>query len=69
MTDINGLMRDPQDEDSLISSVSEQEVTELMEQGVISGGMLPKVKCCMDAIERGVQKVFIINGTLPHTRF
>ena len=66
MTDINGLMRDPQDEDSLISSVSEQEVTELMEQGVISGGMIPKVKCCMDAIERGVQKVFIINGTLPH---
>ena len=66
MTDINGLMRDPQDEDSLISSVSEQEITELMEQGVISGGMIPKVKCCMDAIERGVQKVFIINGTLPH---
>ena len=66
MTDINGLMRDPQDEDSLISSVSEQEVTELIEQGVISGGMIPKVKCCMDAIERGVQKVFIINGTLPH---
>ena len=67
MTDINGLMRDPHDPHSLISRVTIPEIAALKSEGVISGGMIPKVDCCVDAIERGVRKVFIINGTVPHS--
>ena len=66
MTDIAGLLRDKDDPNSLIPAVNVSEAPELMRSGVISGGMIPKVECCIDAIRRGVQKVFIIDGRIPH---
>jgi len=67
MTDIKGLLRDVHDEDSLIPVVSVEEVPELMASGVISGGMLPKIECCVEAIRSGVKKTFIIDGRRPHS--
>lgn len=66
MTDISGLLRDPEDPNSLIPSITVSQVKDLMKQGAISGGMIPKVECCVHAIECGVKKVFIIDGTIPH---
>ncbi len=66
MTDISGLLRDPQDPDSLIPRVTVSQVDELMKQGIICGGMIPKVECCVHAIQCGVKKVFIIDGRIPH---
>lgn len=66
MTDIAGLMRDKDDPNSLIPEVSLAEIDELLKQGVISGGMIPKVGCCVDAIRQGVKKVVIMDGRVPH---
>ena len=66
MTDIAGLLRDKDDESSLISSVCVSEAPLLMREGVISGGMIPKIECCVEAIRQGVNKVFIIDGRVPH---
>ncbi|MBR2365659.1 MAG: acetylglutamate kinase, partial [Oscillospiraceae bacterium] len=66
MTDIAGLMRDKDDPASLISEVSLAEIDELLQQGVISGGMIPKVGCCVTAIRQGVSKVVIMDGRVPH---
>lgn len=66
MTDIAGLLRDKDDSSSLIPVVRVSEAPQLIQQGVIQGGMIPKVDCCIEAIRRGVKKVFIINGTVPH---
>ena len=66
MTDIAGLMRDKDDPSSLISEVSLAEIDELLQQGVISGGMIPKVGCCSEAIRQGVKKVVIMDGRVPH---
>ena len=67
MTDIAGLMRDTSDPSSLISKVNVSEVPQLVGDGVISGGMIPKVDCCVEAIRRGVKKVFVIDGRVPHS--
>lgn len=67
MTDIRGLLRDPSDEESLIPVVHASEAPELIQEGIISGGMIPKVECCIDAIRQGVGKVFIIDGRVPHS--
>lgn len=67
MTDIRGLLRDKDDEDSLISKVTLGDSAKLIEKGIISGGMIPKVECCFDAIRGGVKKVFIIDGRVPHS--
>lgn len=66
MTDIAGLLRDKDNENSLISSVCVSEAPQLMREGVISGGMIPKIECCVEAIRKGVGKVFIIDGRVPH---
>ncbi len=66
MTDIVGLLRDKDDESTLISSVCVSEAPMLMREGVISGGMIPKIECCVEAIRQGVNKVFIIDGRVPH---
>ncbi|MBR6743099.1 MAG: acetylglutamate kinase [Clostridia bacterium] len=66
MTDIAGLLRDKDDESSLISSVCVSEAPQLMREGIISGGMIPKVECCVEAIRQGVNRVFIIDGRIPH---
>ncbi len=67
MTDIAGLMRDTSDPSSLISQVNISEVPQLVGDGIISGGMIPKVECCVEAIRRGVKKVFVIDGRVPHS--
>ena len=67
LTDVRGLLRDPGDEETLIHVVRAGEVPELMEQGVISGGMIPKMECCVDAIHGGVERVHILDGRIPHS--
>lgn len=67
MTDIVGLLRDKDDESTLISSVCVSEAPQLQREGIISGGMIPKIECCVEAIRQGVSKVFIIDGRVPHS--
>lgn len=67
MTDIRGILRDKDDENSLIRVINVSEVPSLMRSGIISGGMIPKVECCTEAVRRGVKKVFIIDGRVPHS--
>lgn len=66
MTDIEGILRDKNDPGSIIPYVDISEINELFESGVVSGGMIPKVECCIDAINRGVKKVIILDGRVPH---
>ena len=67
LTDVRGLLRDPKDESTLIHVVRTQEVPALVEEGVISGGMIPKMQCCVDAIHGGVERVHILDGRIPHS--
>lgn len=67
LTDIRGILRDMDDENSLIRVIRVDEVPALMNSGVISGGMIPKVECCVEAVRRGVKKVFVIDGRVPHS--
>ena len=67
LTDIRGLLRDPKDEETLIHVVHVDDVAKLMEEGVISGGMIPKMQCCVDAIQGGVERVHILDGRIPHS--
>ena len=67
LTDIAGVLKDADDPSSLIPSLDIKEAKELFATGVISGGMIPKVECCIDAINRGVRKVFIMDGRVPHS--
>ena len=66
MTDIPGVMMDPKDPESLIPCIDLQDAQNLFDSGVISGGMIPKVQCCIDAIKDGVHKVTILDGRVPH---
>ncbi len=67
LTDVRGLLRDPKDEETLIHVVRTHEVPELVEQGIITGGMIPKMECCVDAIAGGVERVHILDGRIPHS--
>ncbi|PID82118.1 MAG: acetylglutamate kinase [Clostridiales bacterium] len=67
MTDIAGLLKDKDDESTLISSMDIKDIPNLEKQGIISGGMIPKIKCCVDAIKSGVKKTCIIDGRVPHS--
>ena len=67
MTDVRGLLRDKDDADSLISIVQVSEVANLKRQGIISGGMIPKIDCCVEAVRRGVKRTHIIDGRIPHS--
>ena len=67
MTDIAGLMLDKDDHSTLISSVDISEIPDMIEKGIIGGGMIPKVECCVDALKNGVSKVFIIDGRVEHS--
>lgn len=67
LTDIRGLLRDSKDEDTLIHVLHIYDVPGLVEQGVISGGMIPKMECCVDAISGGVERVHILDGRIPHS--
>ena len=66
MTDITGVMLDPHDPESLMPCIDLVDAKQLMEEGVISGGMIPKIECCIDAISYGVRKVIILDGRVPH---
>ena len=66
MTDIAGLLRDKDDPSTLVRVIGVSEAPQLMREGIISGGMIPKVDCCIEAIRRGVGRVFIIDGRIPH---
>lgn len=66
LTDVDGIMQNPDDPSTIISHIGFNRVDELIEEGVIKGGMLPKVSSCVRAIKEGVRKVHIINGTIPH---
>ena len=67
ISDVPGLMNDPSDPSTIIQSIDRKEAFELIEQGVISGGMIPKVKSAVDALNAGVRKVHFIDGRLRHT--
>ena len=67
MTDISGILRDKNDPDSLISVIRAQDAPALIQSGIISDGMIPKVECCVNAIHWGVRRVFIIDGRIPHS--
>ncbi|MBQ1536965.1 MAG: acetylglutamate kinase [Ruminococcus sp.] len=67
MTDIAGLCQDKDDPSTLIPSVSVSDVPYLKNTGIISGGMIPKIDCCVEAVRRGVRKTTIIDGRIPHS--
>ena len=67
MTDIRGLLEDKEDEETLIPVVHVSEVPMLKNQGIISGGMIPKIDCCVEAVRRGVRRAHIIDGRIPHS--
>lgn len=67
MTDIKGLLRDKDDEKTLIPEVNVSEVPQMKAEGIISGGMIPKIDCCVEAVRRGVSRATIIDGRLPHS--
>lgn len=67
MTDIKGLLKDKNDDSTLIAEVNVSEVPYLIKNGIIQGGMIPKVECCVDAVRRGVSRTFIIDGREQHS--
>ena len=67
MTDIAGILTDKDNPDTLIPEITVSEARGLYEKGIISGGMIPKVDCCIEAIEKGVQNVIIMDGCVPHS--
>ncbi|MDD2573900.1 MAG: acetylglutamate kinase [Bacillota bacterium] len=67
VTDVEGIMDSRGGEKSLISSINREEAERLMEEGVITGGMIPKVECCLQALDSGVERIHIINGTVMHS--
>ena len=67
LTDIEGVMRDPKDPESLISELRVSEALELIDNGNVGGGMIPKLQNCIDAIENGVHRVHILDGRIPHS--
>ena len=67
LTDVRGVMTDPRDADSLLSTVHVDEVGDLIARDIIKGGMIPKVKACVHSVKAGVRKTHVIDGTIPHS--
>ena len=67
LTDVRGLLRDPKDEDTLIPEVGLSQVPGLVKDGVIQGGMIPKVDCCVEAVRSGGKNTIILDGRIPHS--
>ncbi len=67
LTNIPGILHDPKDEDTLIPLIRTSEAQKYFDEGIISGGMIPKIEACIEAIEEGAEKVFIIDGRVPHS--
>ncbi|MCI2057622.1 MAG: acetylglutamate kinase [Oscillibacter sp.] len=67
LTDVRGILRNPQDESTLIHSVHARDVPGLIAEGTVSGGMIPKIECCVSAVNGGVNRVHILDGRIPHS--
>ncbi|AKL94172.1 acetylglutamate kinase ArgB [Clostridium aceticum] len=67
ITDVKGVMRDQNDSNSIISHIKTKEIRRYIESEIISGGMIPKVQCCFDAVTNGVERAHIIDGRKPHS--
>lgn len=67
LTDVRGLLKDPRDESTLLPVVELSQVPGLEKDGVISGGMIPKVDCCVEAVRSGVKSAVILDGRIPHS--
>ena len=67
LTDVRGILRDPKDESTLIPVVKADDVAELVNDGIITGGMIPKLDCCVEAIRSGVKRAHILDGRIPHS--
>jgi len=67
LTDVRGLLRDPSYENTLIPEVTLSEIPQLIKSKVVSGGMIPKVECCVEAVRRGVPRAHILDGRIPHS--
>ena len=67
LTDIRGILRDKEDDSNLLRKITTSQAPALMEEGIISGGMIPKIQGCIKALENGVKKFFIIDGRVPHS--
>ncbi|MCH5162907.1 MAG: acetylglutamate kinase [Clostridiales bacterium] len=67
LSDIDGIMSNKDDKETLIDRISVAELRRMIDSGAVSGGMVPKANSCIDAIERGINSVFVLNGTLPHS--
>lgn len=67
LTDIKGLLEDKDDENTIIRTIGVSEVPFLKKQGIITGGMIPKIDCCVEAVRRGVKQANIIDGRIPHS--
>ena len=67
LTDVRGLLRDPKNEETLIHVVEPPEVPGLVKDGIIQGGMIPKVDCCVEAVRSGVERTHILDGRIPHS--
>lgn len=67
LTDTRGVLRDPKDDATLIHVIRRNEIPDLLANGVISGGMIPKIECCADAIDGGVKRTHILDGRIPHS--
>ncbi len=67
LTDVRGLLRDPKDESTLINSVGVSEIPGLIKDGIISGGMIPKIDCAVEAVRSGVNSTVILDGRIPHS--
>lgn len=66
MTDVRGVLQDKTDPESLISVIQRDEIPDLIHSGILSGGMIPKINCCLDALSGGVRQAHILDGTLDH---
>ena len=67
LTDIAGVMRDPKDPSTLIPEIKVDDIEGLIDEGVIKGGMIPKIRCCADALHKGVAHAVILDGRVPHS--
>ncbi len=67
MTDVDGIMRDKDDTDTLIKKLTRTEALKLIADGTINGGMIPKTECCIDALDKGVKSVHVLDGRVPHS--
>ncbi len=67
LTDVRGILTDPKDDGTIISEMNITEIPELIERGVITGGMIPKAECCVNSVRRGVKRAIILDGRLKHS--